>query len=1193
MKLRIFLAALLLPVAALMCITIDVTDFDHATNNPVILQPGAPSLPYMSVKYLLPMGEIADGVTVTYSGEIQELERNIEPVQQPQPFSQENVITTPVDQSIYGRSALYPSTGYKMVGSQRQNGYDILYIHLYPWRYNPQAGTITWQHQANIEITTHFDAATYEAQSRMLLTKNEALFQGQEIYNIDARSGYQKTESYLSRTLADPSEPYSMVLITSMETSDWFTDYLSWKLDHGLETGVFYTEDIYDEYEGANNQAKIKNFINDAYMTWSMTDNPLEYVILGGDDEIIPIRGIYINAGGTIDNNLPCDLYYSCLDNDWDGNENGVYGEVEDDVDLVPELAISRLPVDNAQDMINWLNKVTHYVDNNTYSNSICTMVGEFLWGNPDTWGGDSMDLLLEEMDEPFHLQTLYQRDGTYSEYGVTVAINEGLGFLNHLGHANEGFVFGQTRPSAADYYNTEFGFGYSQGCYPSAFDEATGQASECIAENFIIRPGGFYGFIGNSRYGWGTPGYPANGPSQRYHLPFIQAIFTYEIREFGKALAYSRDVMADAAIEYSHLRWVHYELTLMGDPSITLKVPDPDFPFIQPEEPVYTDTEGDGDGAINPGETIEITIPLTANADWADAQDVTIYIQFEDTAVTTETESIYYGTITSGETVTSDPIIVYVPSDCSYDAYPYTITIMAPVGTDSEFEKSYSFDFEVSIQQTNWPWFLAERLSVAPIITDLDDDGQFDILTTTMDGDMYGINLLAEQMDGFPWATGETIENQTSLGDVDNDGENEIVLATRAGGIYARNLDGTLAFAYQHDADQLLTPVLTDMDGDGLLEIVSYGMDGEMIVLDENGELEPGFPLPLGVLSFQEMAAADFDGDGGTEIALVGLDAQLHLIKFNGQEIDGFPVDLDSNPCSGATILDNHNLALGTMDGRLLVISPTGEIIEDMQLEANIVSAPIAADFDGDEVLELAFTTAFGAVYICEQDGTDLAGWPLDIECSISQPPLAVDIDNTDGVDLIWFSATNTIYVYSNDGTEIDFSPVPINYNDNFPASIADLDNDLDYEIVFSTSNRVIVIDSKLRKGSDAPWSTYRGNLCRTGYYGDNSLTDNDVAEVVPASNVLLPNYPNPFNPTTTISFFTTEGSENTEINIYNIKGQQVRSFKIHNPELKINKVVWDGKDKDGKAVASGVYFYRLQVDNKTCGIQRMLLLK
>ncbi|MDP8221642.1 MAG: T9SS type A sorting domain-containing protein [Candidatus Stygibacter frigidus] len=495
------------------------------------------------------------------------------------------------------------------------------------------------------------------------------------------------------------------------------------------------------------------------------------------------------------------------------------------------------------------------------------------------------------------------------------------------------------------------------------------------------------------------------------------------------------------------------------------------------------------------------------------------------------------------------------------------------------------------------FPWFLAECLSVTPIITDLDGDGQFDILSTTMDGDMYGINLLAEEMDGFTWATGETIQNQTALGDVDADGENEIVLATRAGNIYARNLDGSLAYVYQHDADQLLTPVLTDMDGDGLLETVSYGIDGELIVLDENGELENGFPLSLGVLSFQEMAAADMNGDGGTEIALACLDGQLHLIKYNGQEIDGFPVDLGSNPSSGATILDNHNLALGTMDGRLLVISPTGEIITDKQLEANIVSAPIAADFDEDGELELAFTTAFGAVYICQQDGTDLPGWSVDIGCSISQPPLAVDIDNTGGIDLIWFSATNTVYVYNNDGTEIDFSPVPINYNSNYPASIADLDNDLDYEIVFSTSNRVIVIDSKLRKGSEAPWSTYRGNLCRTGYYGDNQLTDNDVAEVIPAGNVLLPNYPNPFNPTTTISFFSAEGSENSEINIYNIKGQQVRSFKIDDGKREtgdgIQSVVWDGKDKAGKTVASGVYFYRLQVDKKTCGIQRMLLLK
>ena len=73
------------------------------------------------------------------------------------------------------------------------------------------------------------------------------------------------------------------------------------------------------------------------------------------------------------------------------------------------------------------------------------------------------------------------------------------------------------------------------------------------------------------------------------------------------------------------------------------------------------------------------------------------------------------------------------------------------------------------------------------------------------------------------------------------------------------------------------------------------------------------------------------------------------------------------------------------------------------------------------------------------------------------------------------------------------------------------------------------------------------------------------------------IENYPNPFNPETTISFFTTEGTENSELSIYNIKGQIVRSFKIQNLKFKINTVVWDGRDDSGKAVGSGVYFCRL----------------
>ncbi|MCF7920285.1 MAG: T9SS type A sorting domain-containing protein [Candidatus Cloacimonetes bacterium] len=1193
MRKGIFIFFNIVLLVALQAITISVPDFNELQEDVGRLQiPGEPAIPYLNVPVLLAQGQEVTSVNVEFSGDRQSITSYIPPAQMPVILSAQDFSLTEPDTAIYSSSDLYPSSDFRNLGTQRLNGYDVLYLHIFPYKYNPQNDEIFWQNTITVNINTEYNEDLKSAQNRKLLAGNNLPLSLAGIYGLENQDSYRKEVTGSFRTLADPSEPYSMILITSNEVIDWFLDFLQWKSEHGLETGVFFTEDIYDEYEGVNQQEKIKNFIIDAYETWSMTGSPLEYVILGGDDEIIPIRGVFINAGGTVDNNLPCDLYYSCLDNDWDGNENGIYGEVEDDVDLVPEIAISRLPVDNELDLINWFNKVTHYVDENTYSNNIVETLGEFLWGNPDTWGGDSMDLLLEHLDEPFHVQTMYQRDGTYDEYGVTQSINGGVGFVNHLGHANEFFVFGQNRVSAASYNNTEYGFAYTQGCYPAAFDESTGQSGECIAENFIIRPGGFFGFIGNSRYGWGIPGQPANGPSQRYHLPFIQAIFELDIREFGKALAYSREVMIDAALESPHLRWVHYELTLFGDPSISLKEPDPDFPYINPQPPIYSDIEGDGDGAINPGETIEISIPLTADFNWGNAEAVSAVISFTDPTLSASIDSVYYGYIGAGETISAASFLVQVPQDVVYDAYPYKITVKCPVGTDSEFNKSYDYNFEVSIQQTNWPWFLAERLSVAPLLADLDDDGDLDILATTMSGDMYGLNIFAEEMADFPWMTGETIEKHTALGDVDNDDEPEIVLATRSGNIYARNLDGSVAWQYEHGADQLLTPVLADIDGDGLLEALSLGMDGNLLAIDENGNLENGFPIVLGQLVFQEIAAADIDNDSAAEIAVATQNGFLHLFNYDGSEVAGFPVDLGNSPASGTTILDNYHLTLST-NSQLLVITPAGVIITAKDIDSRVVSAPVAGNYDADEELEIAFTTQFGVVYICDQDGTDLAGWPVDLNCSISQPPLAVDLNDDDALDLIWFSATNTLYAYNNDGTEIPFSPVPIGFNDNFPASIADLDDDNDFEIVFSTSNRVIVVDSKLPSGTYMPWSTYRGNDMRTGFFGDNLLTDNDPDQIMKPVSCLLANYPNPFNPETAIRFYLADNSCHTVISIYNIKGQKIFSEEYQNLAAGEHELIWNGKDLNNHPAASGIYFYKLNVDGVNGGIRRMILLK
>jgi hypothetical protein len=88
-----------------------------------------------------------------------------------------------------------------------------------------------------------------------------------------------------------------------------------------------------------------------------------------------------------------------------------------------------------------------------------------------------------------------------------------------------------------------------------------------------------------------------------------------------------------------------------------------------------------------------------------------------------------------------------------------------------------------------------------------------------------------------------------------------------------------------------------------------------------------------------------------------------------------------------------------------------------------------------------------------------------------------------------------------------------------------------------------------------------------------------------------LTQNYPNPFNPETTIEYSLQENSK-IELSVYNIKGQKVRTLENKRQTAGKHQVVWNGKDNANKAVASGVYFYKLQT-NSGAIIKRMMLLK
>ncbi len=114
----------------------------------------------------------------------------------------------------------------------------------------------------------------------------------------------------------------------------------------------------------------------------------------------------------------------------------------------------------------------------------------------------------------------------------------------------------------------------------------------------------------------------------------------------------------------------------------------------------------------------------------------------------------------------------------------------------------------------------------------------------------------------------------------------------------------------------------------------------------------------------------------------------------------------------------------------------------------------------------------------------------------------------------------------------------------------------------------------------------------------GYESGASNEVVVEVTSADDLIPavtrldnNYPNPFNPETTIRFSLHENNK-VEIVIYNIKGEKVRELLSSELPASYHTVVWDGRNDRGRMVASGVYFYQMRTSG-FLQIKKMLLMK
>ena len=111
-----------------------------------------------------------------------------------------------------------------------------------------------------------------------------------------------------------------------------------------------------------------------------------------------------------------------------------------------------------------------------------------------------------------------------------------------------------------------------------------------------------------------------------------------------------------------------------------------------------------------------------------------------------------------------------------------------------------------------------------------------------------------------------------------------------------------------------------------------------------------------------------------------------------------------------------------------------------------------------------------------------------------------------------------------------------------------------------------------------------------------DNAAPAGRKGASPPTETLLLPNYPNPFNPETWIPYHLANASD-VQITIYDTRGTVVRQLDLgHQQEgyytSRVRAAYWDSTNELGESVASGVYFYQLQADNVST-LRKMLILK
>jgi len=1209
-------------------------------------KPGYPELPALPVQIIIPAGEEAVSVEVSYTKNESVIgSYNVYPRQKPYPISYKGEISfIESDIETYSKNEFYPAELVSEVNTQYLRGHSIALLSLYPIQYNPVTQELL--HYSSITITVNTKQSVQANSSFQKFYRDDVSTQKrvkQLVCNPEAISSYPTANR--NRDII-----YDYVIITSSTYESDFSEFVDFKIGQGYSVFLKTTNDIYSEYSGTDNGDKIRNFIIDAYETLGA-----DYILLGGDTAIIPHRGFWVDSYGTEDYNLPSDLYYSGLDRvgtgsgpDWNVNENNKWGE-HSEADYYSEVYIGRISAEDSPEFAAAINKQIMYQDSPVIADlEKALMVGEELNNSPQTNGGNYKDEIVnggnyngyytDGFTSNFEMDTLYDRDGYWTMNQLLTKMNGGLNLINHLGHSNVDYNMKMYNSSVTNNnitvngVNHNFFIIYSQGCLPAAFEQ------NCIVEKFTTIENGCAVFVGNTRYGWYMPG-GTDSSSQLFDREFFDALFGEDITQVGPMNADSKEDNASQCSD-DNIRWAYYEITLFGDPSLDVwtAVPEDIIATFAPSIPMgsttidfQTDAPQARIGLIQNGVVIGNGITGTNGNGTIELFEPIVTPETISVSIIAHNKNHFESQIVI---VSNEPYVIYESSE-----------VNDPSGNGNslpDFGESITLD--MSLQNIG---------SVTAEDVDAVLSSEDDYVTLTSTTNTYG-NIAPQQT--------ISVANAFAMDIADNvpDQHNAMFTIVSTG---VSQTDWTSTFNLTINAPELFSDsfIVNDVSGNNN-GIIDPGEDANLIIQTSNvGHTNSPTTfvhltcendditivndfIEVGQIAAQNNTNAIFEISAGQNIPFgTNVTFQMSIIagmyNFNTEFSKSIGIIREDFESGDFTAFSwefggdtDWTISNGAYEGSYCAKSGTigNNASTNILLELDVIT-------DG----EISFyrTVSSEANYDYLRffiDNSQMEEWSGDVgwaeeTYSISAGNHTVewryvkDTYETGGtdcarIDYITFPALGTA-----PAPILDVNPSIVNKElgiDQIGEEIIELSNIgnalLNYTITLSTSPDWLEIDpasGNVNAGEmEEITLSFDTDGLEAGQYPTSMLIEDGLGAqtIVPVILVVTATgtdgnlplvtelngiYPNPFNPTTNISF-SLKADAKVSLKIYNIRGQKVRTLINNDVLAGYHSVVWDGTDDSSKSVSSGVYFSKFGAEENNengryTSVKKVILLK